>query len=60
MYLNIFIVILKVSISELHKNKESYKKPFLSQEMLLRTGSKDILNNNEETGISNLFGNYDE
>ncbi|OUM67128.1 hypothetical protein PIROE2DRAFT_5508 [Piromyces sp. E2] len=49
-----------VSISQLHKNKESYKKPFLSQEMLLRTGSKDILSNNEETGISNLFGNYDE
>ncbi|ORX53378.1 hypothetical protein BCR36DRAFT_349251 [Piromyces finnis] len=49
-----------VSISQLHKNKESYKKPFLSQEMLLRTGSKDILNSNEETGISNLFGNYDE
>lgn len=49
-----------VSISELHKNKESYKKPFLSQEMLLRTGTKDILSNNEETGISNLFGNYDE
>ncbi|ORX83318.1 ARM repeat-containing protein [Anaeromyces robustus] len=49
-----------VSISQLHKNKESYKKPFLSKEMLLRTGSKDILNNNEETGISNLFENYDE
>jgi len=49
-----------VSISQLHKNKESYKKPFLSQEMLLRTGTKDILSNNEETGISNLFGNYDE
>jgi hypothetical protein len=49
-----------VSISQLHKNKESYKNPFLSREMLLRTGSKDILNNNEETGISSLFGNYDE